>query len=85
MRKRNQIRRCLCPCNKELPSRYKGRERIFFSPECRDAWGILSNQSKIDRLVECWDFLNPTEKLKRLLEVNMHEHEIDELVEKRKN
>ncbi len=33
--KKETIRRCLCPCKKELPSRYKGQKKIYFSPECR--------------------------------------------------
>lgn len=35
MKRNNEIRRCKCGCNRELPTRYKGREKIFFSPECR--------------------------------------------------
>lgn len=42
MTRNDSIRRCLCPCNKELPSRYKGRERIFYSTECRKIWHQLN-------------------------------------------
>ncbi len=52
--KRNQkIRRCKCPCNRELPPRYKGREKIFFdSPSCRKAWHIMTPEQQEARLKE---------------------------------
>ena len=47
------IRRCKCPCNRELPSRYKGREKIFYdSPVCRKVWHDLSKREQNKRLKE---------------------------------
>ena len=39
--KQQTIKRCKCNCNKELPSRYKGREREFYSPECRKVYNNI--------------------------------------------
>lgn len=51
MKRNNEIRRCKCGCNKELPPRYKGRERIFFSPECRKIFhGIPLTKKEEQRL-----------------------------------
>ncbi|WP_428323661.1 hypothetical protein [Nitrosopumilus sp.] len=84
VKRRNQIKRCLCPCNRELPPRYKGREKIFFEPECRDSWGMLPDSKKLDRLAETWSFLNEKEKIKRLDEINCNENDVFELIEKKK-
>ena len=47
------IRRCKCPCNKELPSRYKGREKIFYdSPVCRKIWNDMTPKQQNARLKE---------------------------------
>lgn len=41
MKRREIIRRCrLESCNKELPPRYKGREKEYCSPECRKIWHL---------------------------------------------
>lgn len=53
MKRREKIRRCKCLCNRELPSRYKGREKIFFdSPVCRKAWHGMSEKDQKIRLAE---------------------------------
>ena len=53
MKRRNITRRCKCPCNRELPSRYKGREKIFFdSPVCRPIWHAMSEFDQEIRLTE---------------------------------
>ncbi len=53
MRRNNYIKRCKCPCNKELPSRYKGRAKIFFDGDkCRKIWGRMSEDQQAERLVE---------------------------------
>lgn len=47
------IRRCKCPCNRELPSRYKGREKIFYdSPVCRKIWHGMTLKQQNARLKE---------------------------------
>lgn len=47
------IRRCKCPCNRELPSRYKGREKIFYdSPNCRKVWHGMTPAQQKKRLRE---------------------------------
>ena len=47
------IRRCKCPCNRELPSRYKGREKIFYdSPVCRKVWHDMTTKQQNARLKE---------------------------------
>lgn len=38
MKNQDPIKRCKCGCGRELPSRYKGREKQFFSPECRKVY-----------------------------------------------
>ncbi|MDE1814635.1 MAG: hypothetical protein KGI05_08245 [Thaumarchaeota archaeon] len=38
----DDVRRCLCPCGRELKDRYKGREQIFYSTECRKKWHDLN-------------------------------------------
>jgi hypothetical protein len=56
MKRREIPRRCQCPCNRELPWRYKGREKIFFDSSCRKTWHAMTltqqkqrnNQMKID-------------------------------------
>lgn len=53
MKRKEKIRRCKCPCNRELPSRYKGREKIFFdSPVCRKVWHSMSETDQNKRLKE---------------------------------
>lgn len=53
MKRKEKIRRCKCPCNRELPSRYKGREKIFFdSPICRKTWHGMSEEAQAERLEE---------------------------------
>ena len=53
LKRREKIRRCKCPCNRELPSRYKGREKIFFdSPVCRKIWHAMSEEAQTKRLAE---------------------------------
>lgn len=53
VKRREKIRRCKCPCNRELPSRYKGREKIFFdSPVCRKIWHGMSEEDQNTRLAE---------------------------------
>ena len=52
MKRREIIRRCKCPCNRELPPRYKGREKIFFSAECRKTWHNMSESEQNKRLKE---------------------------------
>ncbi len=53
MKRRQKIRRCKCRCNRELPSRYKGREKIFYdSPVCRKAWHGMSPDEQKARLKE---------------------------------
>lgn len=53
MKRRELIRRCKCPCNKELPSRYKGREKIFYdSPVCRKTWQNMTPKQQEERLKE---------------------------------
>jgi hypothetical protein len=44
--KQEKIRRCKCICNKELPSRYKGRAREFYSPECRKVFNNITLTKK---------------------------------------
>lgn len=42
MKRKEIIRRCKLPsCNRELPARYKGREKIYCSPECRKKYHEL--------------------------------------------
>lgn len=51
MRRNNYTRRCKCECNKELESRYKGREKLFFDGDkCRKAWKSMSTEQQQDRL-----------------------------------
>lgn len=53
MKRKEKIRRCKCPCNRELPSRYKGREKIFYdSPVCRKIWHGMSEEAQTERLAE---------------------------------
>lgn len=53
MKRKEKIRRCKCPCNRELPSRYKGREKIFYdSPVCRKAWHSMTTEQQEKRLKE---------------------------------
>ena len=53
MKRKEKIRRCKCPCNRELPSRYKGREKIFYdSPSCRKIWHAMSEEAQTERLAE---------------------------------
>jgi hypothetical protein len=53
MKRKEKIRRCKCPCNRELPSRYKGREKIFYdSPVCRKTWHSMSEEAQTKRLTE---------------------------------
>lgn len=56
MKRRDIIRRCKCPCNRELPSRYKGREKIFYdSPVCRPKWHGMSDKEQNTRLKQMSD------------------------------
>lgn len=51
MRRNNYTKRCKCTCNRELPSRYKGREKIFFDgDQCRKIWKAMSPQEQKERL-----------------------------------
>jgi len=53
MKRKEKIKRCKCPCNRELPSRYKGREKIFYdSPVCRKIWHLMDKESQNKRLAE---------------------------------
>lgn len=53
MKRREKIRRCKCPCNRELPDLYKGREKIFYdSPVCRKKWHSMSEKEQNIRLEE---------------------------------
>ena len=53
MKRKEKIRRCKCPCNRELPSRYKGREKIFYdSPVCRKIWHSMTEDDQNKRLEE---------------------------------
>ena len=53
MRRNNYIKRCKCPCNKELESRYKGREKIYYNgTECRKVWKKMSPEAQKARLLE---------------------------------
>lgn len=53
MKRKEITRRCKCKCNRELPSRYKGREKIFFdSPVCRKAWHGMTKSDQKKRLKE---------------------------------
>ena len=53
MKRKEKIRRCKCPCNRELPSRYKGREKIFYdSPVCRKIWHGMDEEEQNKRLKE---------------------------------
>lgn len=53
MRRNNYIKRCKCTCNKELDSRYKGREKIYYNGvECRKAWKKMSEKEQKARLKE---------------------------------
>lgn len=52
-KRKDQIKRCKCPCNRELPPRYKGRERTFYdSHECRKIWGDMTKKQQNARLKE---------------------------------
>lgn len=42
IKRKEKIFRCLCPCNAELRDRYKGRQRIFNTAECRKAWHSMT-------------------------------------------
>ena len=47
MKKREKVLRCKCPCNRELPSRYKGRQKIFYdSPVCRKIWHSFTDEEQ---------------------------------------
>lgn len=53
MRRNNYIKRCKCPCNRELDSRYKGREKIYFNgTECRKIWKKMSSEEQKNRELE---------------------------------
>tara|TARA_R100000908_G_C3755002_1_gene149386 strand:+ start:3722 stop:3901 length:180 start_codon:yes stop_codon:yes gene_type:complete len=53
MKKRDKVLRCKCPCNRELPSRYKGRQKIFYdSPVCRKIWHSFTKEEQEARLKE---------------------------------
>jgi len=43
VKKRNEVYRCrLSECNRELPYRYKGRQRIFCNADCRKKYHDLN-------------------------------------------
>ena len=53
MKRREKVLRCKCPCNRELPSRYKGRQKIFYdSPVCRKIWHSFTEEEQQARLKE---------------------------------
>jgi hypothetical protein len=53
MKMRGKVLRCKCPCNRELPSRYKGRQKIFYdSPVCRKIWHSFTEEEQLNRLKE---------------------------------
>ncbi len=53
LKRKEKILRCKCPCNRELPSRYKGRQKIFYdSPVCRKIWHGMSEEEQKQRLKE---------------------------------
>jgi hypothetical protein len=53
MKKREKVLRCKCPCNRELPARYKGRQKIFYdSPVCRKIWHGFTDEEQQVRLKE---------------------------------
>jgi len=53
LRRNNYTKRCLCPCNKELPPRYKGREKIYYDGDkCRKIWKKMSSAEQEARKAE---------------------------------
>jgi len=49
----NYTHRCKCYCNKELPSRYKGRTRIYFDGDkCRKVWKKMTLEEQKSRKIE---------------------------------
>jgi len=51
MKRKEIIRRCKCYCNRELPARYKGREKIFFDPvKCRKSWHSYTEYEQQQRI-----------------------------------
>lgn len=56
MKRKEITRRCKCICNRELPSRYKGREKIFFNAQtCRKSWHSMTKREQAKRLKEMQD------------------------------
>lgn len=52
MKRNNQIRRCRCPCNRELKDRYKGREKTYFDSDCRKVWHSMTPEQQQKRIKE---------------------------------
>jgi len=53
VRRNNYTRRCRCPCNRELQSRYKGREKIYYDGDkCRKIWKGMTIIQQEKRLEE---------------------------------
>ena len=49
MRGHEEIRRCKCGCKNELPDRYKGRQREFFTAECRKNYHLGTSPCFTDK------------------------------------